>query len=286
MAEVSRQLTRSELDTVIDWAAAEGWNPGNHDAAAFWDADPQGYSGIVPDEHLVGAIAAVAYGRDLGFIGLFIVRPESRGQGLGSQLWHEQVARLAGRLNPNAPIGLDGVITMTDFYERSGFVRSHDSLRMAGSGPGEVAALDGDVVPLAEVAFDELVQADAHRFGARRDAFLHSWLSQPGTVSWAVVRDGQLRGYGVRRPCRVGHKIGPLFAESAQDAGALLAALRASLSAAEPFTIDVPECNAAGMTLAAEHGFTEVFRCVRMYRGDAPDVAWNQVYGVTSFELG
>ncbi len=73
---------------------------------------------------------------------------------------------------------------------------------------------------------------------------------------------------------------------SAQDAGVLLAALRASLSGAEPFTIDVPECNAAGMALAVEHGFTEVFRCVRMYRGDAPDVDWNQVYGVTSFELG
>jgi hypothetical protein len=30
-----RPLSREELDEVIEWAAAEGWNPGRHDAAAF-----------------------------------------------------------------------------------------------------------------------------------------------------------------------------------------------------------------------------------------------------------
>ncbi len=32
---IMRTATRDELDLLIDWAAAEGWNPGLHDAEAF-----------------------------------------------------------------------------------------------------------------------------------------------------------------------------------------------------------------------------------------------------------
>lgn len=31
-----RSMTRPELDLCIQWAAAEGWNPGLHDADAFY----------------------------------------------------------------------------------------------------------------------------------------------------------------------------------------------------------------------------------------------------------
>ena len=32
--------TRQDLDRIIDWAAAEGWNPGLHDADSFYAAAP------------------------------------------------------------------------------------------------------------------------------------------------------------------------------------------------------------------------------------------------------
>ncbi|HLA33082.1 MAG TPA: GNAT family N-acetyltransferase, partial [Pseudomonas sp.] len=31
-------MTRAEVDLAIDWAAAEGWNPGLHDADCFYAA--------------------------------------------------------------------------------------------------------------------------------------------------------------------------------------------------------------------------------------------------------
>ncbi len=33
---VIRNMTRPELDELVDWAAHEGWNPGIHDAELFW----------------------------------------------------------------------------------------------------------------------------------------------------------------------------------------------------------------------------------------------------------
>ena len=37
-----RLMTLADLAMVLDWAAAEGWNPGLDDAAAFLAADPEG----------------------------------------------------------------------------------------------------------------------------------------------------------------------------------------------------------------------------------------------------
>jgi len=37
------RASRSEIDTMAEWAAAEGWNPGLRDAECFYAADPEGF---------------------------------------------------------------------------------------------------------------------------------------------------------------------------------------------------------------------------------------------------
>src|SRR5262245_49128429 len=38
-----RTMSRAELGLALDWAAAEGWNPGLDDATPFHVADPAGF---------------------------------------------------------------------------------------------------------------------------------------------------------------------------------------------------------------------------------------------------
>ena len=89
-----RPMIRTELDILVEWAAAEGWNPGLNDAQIFWDTDPEGF--IAADRHgeLIGGGSIVAYGARFGFMGFFIVRPEYRRQGLGRPLWQARRDRL------------------------------------------------------------------------------------------------------------------------------------------------------------------------------------------------
>src|SRR5215469_1924117 len=82
-----RRMTRDELDTLVQWAAREGWNPGLDDAEVFWAIDPEGFVAAEIDGELIGGGSIVAYEKKYGFIGLFIVCPEYRGRGLGNQLW-------------------------------------------------------------------------------------------------------------------------------------------------------------------------------------------------------
>ena len=38
-----RRMSEADLELALDWAAAEGWNPGLHDAHCFYAADPEGF---------------------------------------------------------------------------------------------------------------------------------------------------------------------------------------------------------------------------------------------------
>jgi ribosomal protein S18 acetylase RimI-like enzyme len=278
-----RAMARPELDTLVEWAAREGWNPGLDDARIFWNTDPQGFVAAELDGELIGGGSVVSYGGHFGFMGFFIVRPEYRSRGLGQQLWLHRRDRLLARLQSPATIGMDGVFAMQAFYARGGFVLSHRDLRYEARG-GAGAPAPG-LVDVREVPADTLSRYDAARFPSPRKRFLESWIAQPHARGLAAMPGGTLRGYGVIRACRQGHKIGPLFADDPDTAESLFRALLA-FAPGEAVFLDVPENNPHAMALARRHGLKEVFGCARMYHGPPPDLPHEQIYGVTTFELG
>ena len=56
---VTRPMSAAELETVMGWAAEEGWNPGLADAAAFHAADPEGFFLTLVGGEPVAAISVV-----------------------------------------------------------------------------------------------------------------------------------------------------------------------------------------------------------------------------------
>lgn len=276
-----RSMPRDELGLMLEWARAEGWNPGLHDAEAFHATDPDGFLLAQVGGQPVSCISAVRYGNHFGFVGFYIVPPELRGQGHGAAVWHAALARLEGRL-----IGLDGVPEQQDKYRRSGFTLAHRNIRYEGTGfPSHTAAVDPQLIDLLQLPLATVVDYDRAFFPVPRAVFLEPWLKTPSTVALARLQGQALRGYGVMRACQQGWKIGPLFADTPQDAEALFIGL-ARRSAGQPFYLDVPESNPAALALAARHRLREVFETARMYTGPAPELSLDRTYGITTFELG
>jgi GNAT superfamily N-acetyltransferase len=285
---VIRNMSRAEVADLVELAAREGWNPGLHDAEIFWLADRDAFIAAEIDGVTIGGGAITSYGGEFGFMGLFIVRPEFRGRGLGNALWHARRERLIARLRPGAAIGMDGVFAMQDYYAAGGFRFSHRNLRFRADVP-EGAATDpvddSGIVTLASVSFDEVIDYDRTCFPADRAGFLQAWINQRDARALGYRRDGRLHGYGVVRRCGEGCKIGPLFADDAAAARRLYANL-SRFAAGGPLFLDAPENNPSAMDLVSDHGMTEVFGCARMYLGDPPQIAEERVFGVTTFELG
>jgi len=274
---VVRRMTRRELDMAVSWAAAEGWNPGHHDAECFYGTDPNGFLIGALDGEPVASLSAVAYDAGFGFMGFYIVKPELRGLGYGLEIWKAATDYLGAR-----NIGLDGVLAQQSNYEKSGFTLAYHNIRYEGVGGGEAPA---GIVELSSVGFDILVEYDAPLFATRRPVFLRGWIDQPGAVAVAALKHGKLAGYGVLRPCMSGFKIGPLFADDEFAAEALFQAMAAHAEG-QPIFLDVPEVNAAALALARRHAMRPVFETVRMYNRPAPPLPVGRIYGVTSFELG
>ncbi|WP_244376045.1 GNAT family N-acetyltransferase [Streptomyces ficellus] len=279
--EVSR-ATQREWSLVREWAAAEGWNPGLRDGPCFFAQDPDGFFlGRLADEREpVSAISVVNYGDTYAFLGFYLVRPDRRGLGHGLATWNAALAHAGDRT-----VGLDGVPAQQDNYRRSGFVLAHRSARYAGPVAGGAPGMGPGVVPAAEVGFAALAAYDGACCPAERPRFLERWLGAPGHRALARVVDGRVTGYGVIRPAEAEARVGPLFADTPDDAEVLLDALVAA-SGADRIAVDVPESNAAAVRLALARGLVPTFATARMYTGPVRPFAQERVFGITTLELG
>ena len=137
---IIRTMTRADLDLALNWAAAEGWNPGLSDAAAFQDADPEGFLLAEIDGTPAASISVVRFGGDTAFLGLYICAPEFRGRGTGYALWQAGMDRLAPRST-----GLDGVPAQQANYAVSGFALVPPQSPLLGHASGRSAGPDRGV---------------------------------------------------------------------------------------------------------------------------------------------
>jgi GNAT superfamily N-acetyltransferase len=273
-----RVMRPEEIALASDWAAAEGWNPGLADAACFATVDPGGFLIGELDGAPAATISCVNYDERFAFLGFYIVRDDLRGRGYGLRIWNAAFAHARPRT-----IGLDGVVAQQGNYRKSGFQLAYANIRYGGR-VAPAAAAPAAIVPLADVPFATVAADDATVFPAPRASFLRAWISARGHIGRALVRDGRLAAWGVIRPCRTGHKIGPLVADDRAAAEAVFAALVAA-GPGEVF-LDVPSVNRDAAALAHDHGLAPVFETARMYTGAIRPVRLERVFGVTTFELG
>ena len=275
-------MTDAEVRELVGWAAAESWNPGRHDVAVAHAVDPEAFIALRRGGEMIGGGSVFSYDGAFGFMGLFIMHPDHRGHGLGATLWHHRLARMRARLRPDAAVGMDGVFRMAPFYARGGFVLAYRDLRFDGVAP---EGPDDGLLPIEAVGFDAVERYDRRHVAAPRAAFLRGWVAPDDVHSAVLVEDHEVVGMAVLRPCRDGHRFGPVHADRPDVAERLIRGLMGRV-AGEPVQIDVPEPNAPGLDIVARLGMTESFGCARMYHGPDPQLPVDRLYGVTSFEFG
>jgi hypothetical protein len=274
-----RVMRPDEVLTALDWAAAEGWNPGLADGPCFVAADPQGFLIGELDGSPAATVSCVNYGASFSFLGFYIVREGLRGRGYGLRMWNAAIAHAGRRV-----IGLDGVVAQQQNYRKSGFELAYANVRYSGA----VVALDrpqADVVELSKIPLAMVEAYDATVFPGPRTAFLRAWINSPGHAGCALIRDGRFAGFGVIRPCRQGYKIGPLVADDRVIAENVLWALVAKVGGGQIF-LDVPGINRDAIALAEGLGLAPVFETARMYTDAIPALQQDRIFGVTTFELG
>ncbi|MFC7609439.1 GNAT family N-acetyltransferase [Teichococcus aestuarii] len=279
MSPVIRPAGAAEMPLLVEWAAAEGWNPGLADAATFHAADAEGFLLAEVAGLPVACLSAVRQGRSMassastssarigaerGLAGLVAGGHGAAGGARGG------AGRRGGAAGELRALRLRPGMAQCPLWGRGAARRRWGG---GGGGAGGLGALRR-----ARGAGCAGVPGATRGAAARR-------LTAPGHRALAV-RDGAgaVRGFGVLRPCREGAKIGPLTATGAPFARALFNAL--AEGAPGPVFLDLPEPNAAALALAGEAGMAPAFETARMYRGPAPALPLDEIFGLMSFELG
>ena len=107
----------------------------------------------------------------------------------------------------------------------------------------------------------------------------------PESKAVKYSENDKILGYAVIRKADKGYKIGPLFADNPAVAEELF---KSSLSIAPDNMIylDIPTTNQNAIDLVEKYNGKYVFECARMYYGTPPKIDINNIYGITTFELG
>tara|TARA_Y100001968_G_C19451122_1_gene768660 strand:- start:4269 stop:5183 length:915 start_codon:yes stop_codon:yes gene_type:complete len=293
-ALIIRPLSESDISFVTQLSRHEGFSPGTGDIGIYRHTDTQGLWVGWLHSRPIGCIAGVRYNSNYGFIGLFLVIKEKRGQGYGKKLWKHALKNLN-----NLPcIGLEAAPERVEDYSSWGFKRSSITTRWVFDpnnfpasfhsskykGFKNLKLLEGGDIPR-----DIVQEYDASREPTPRPHFLSDWLTHPAGKVLALVDESFVcHGFGRIRPCLMkngsGWRIGPLIANSPSLAELLVTQLTKAHFG--KVLIDSPGLNLDVNKMLIKIGFSPISETVRMYRGEQPPVSMKDVYGLACLELG
>ncbi|HEX6703201.1 MAG TPA: GNAT family N-acetyltransferase [Albitalea sp.] len=172
---------------------------------------------------VVGTAAWWACGEDHASAGMIIVAKAAQGRGHGARLMDALLAAAHPRT-----ITLNSTAEGLALYERRGFVRTGVIQQHHGVPDQRHPAPPASLVrAMAASDAEAVARLDRQATGWARRRMLDR-LMQAGD-GYVLVRDGEPRGYAISRAFGRGHVIGPVVAESAADARALIEAALAGL---------------------------------------------------------
>jgi GNAT superfamily N-acetyltransferase len=172
---------------------------------------------------VIGTAAWWPYGETHASAGMIIVSQAAQGQGHGARLMDALLAAAHPRI-----ITLNSTAEGLALYERRGFVRIGEIEQHQGIPHAHhEAPPQGLVRPMAPSDAEAVARLDRQATGWARGPMLNR-LMQAGE-GHVLMRDGVPRGYAISRLFGRGHVIGPVVAEHAADARALIEAALARL---------------------------------------------------------
>jgi GNAT superfamily N-acetyltransferase len=228
------------------------------------------------DGRVVGTAFLTPYGDACATVNLVIVDQAMRGRGLGRRLMDFALRSTEGR-ECRLIATEDGL----PLYEKLGFRRVHAISQHQGI-PERISAPEGVEWALPE-DITAVVALDRAAFGADRSA-LFAALAREGR--FAVVRsEGAVAGFAALRPFGRGEVIGPVVAETQEQARTLIA----FLIAARPsrfLRVDTPETSGLSPWLT-ELGLGSVGGGIAMRRGaTASQASRVRTFALASQALG
>jgi len=255
-----RLLLESDISAAMQLKEAAGWNQTEDDWRRLLRLEPNGCFCAIKDGRLVGTTTTTTYGDELAWVGMVLVDPEHRRQGIAAKLMSVALDYLNGKVGT---VKLDATALGQPVYERFGF--EVESLVERWSGQGNSRGQSSHHIDPDSLT--ELLALDQMAFNADRSKLIGELIGRT-VVPPVLVRDadGALSGYALARRGTRANYVGPVVAKDPQQMETLLDQVLSQLGDSRVYIDFNRECS-AGTSLLSDRGFVKERDLIRMTSG-------------------
>lgn len=274
-----RPLTDTDIPSAMRLREAAGWNQSEADWRRLLSLQPNGCFGAVKDGRLVGTTTTTIYG-ELAWIGMVLVDPQYRRQGIAAQLMNVALDYLKSKVET---IKLDATALGRPVYEKLGF--EVESVVERWTGIGNSKGLETRSV-IDDDALRDLLDLDRLAFNADRSELVQK-LIEDACVSPVLIRaaDGALSGYALARSGTKQTYIGPVIARDPDLIETLLDRALNRLPARDVYLDINREC-IVDTTFLSARGFAKERDLIRMVKGRSSQKTSTLIVAIAGPEVG
>lgn len=261
-----RIMTEQDVPDGMRLNTLSGWNQTAADWNRFLGNSPRGCFVMEHDGKVVGTATTICYENRFAWIGMVLVDPEYRKQGIGTELLRKTIEYLAdARI---VTMKLDATPLGRPLYTKLGFVDEYEIERWILKRPSGVVLTTPRAMcaPLSEVQMEQILRLDKELFGADRSFLLRSLFDETPEFAMAVWEDGLPQGYAFGRCGLFADHLGPWMAKSRAAAEKVLQGFLTK-SSRETVIADCMKSNSIAVELLGACGFDPSRPLTRMVRG-------------------
>jgi len=257
-----RVMTGGDLDFGGRLSEHAGWNQTTADWRRFLALQPTGCFVAELEGQLVGTVTTCVFDQ-VGWIGMMLVDPAARRQGVGRALMKRSIEYLDSL--EATSIRLDATPMGEPLYTSLGFKYQYRLSRFTGNPvlPKDFTSPEDSQSPdwQAIAAFDEVLT------GYSREKLLNRFGKEPNVHAFVVQEGSEILGYACSRPGRLLPYVGPCMASS-DATGELLLQQTLHQYSGQSIIMDVPNDNCQATEAVRSFGLKPVRDLVRMCRGE------------------
>lgn len=271
-----RPLFESDIPSAMQLKEAAGWNQTEADWRRLLLLEPNGCFGAVKDGRLVGTTTTIVYD-ELAWIGMVLVEPQHRRQGIAAQLMNVALDYLKDKVET---IKLDATSLGQPVYEKFGFQVESAVERWSGKGNStnreNAVAMDHEAV----------LKLDRLAFNADRSQLIERLVDE-ACVAPVLIKaaDGTLSGYALARRGTKKTYVGPIVVNDPHVIETLLDQMLSQLPGHEVY-IDINKECIADTSVLSNRGFVKERDLIRMVKGGPSQKTSPLVVAIAGPEVG
>jgi GNAT superfamily N-acetyltransferase len=262
-----RPMLLKDLPAAMVLSHSEGWNQTEKDWKILLDNSINTCLVGEFKGRVIGTATAINYSNLAGWIGMVLVDREFRRLGLGRSL----VTKIIDRLHNFKSIKLDATPAGQPVYQKLGFIEERLLCRMTNISFKGISSdlIDSVPLPVKHDELEELIKFDHSVFGSDRSYLLGKFLTNYPEKAFVLKRNARISGYILGRNGVRYNYLGPVFANSTEDAKLLIARGLYDIDN-QNIAIDVQTDKSELITWLESIGFVMQRQFVRMYLNKNP----------------